>query len=199
MKSRKNTIKLTVSSVMIALASVLSLVKVFKMPLGGSVTLFSMLPIVLISVMYGMKWGFASSFVYSLIQLTFGITLDGLLGWGLTAPMLVGCIVLDYIAAFTVIGIAGISRENGTFGIVCGTAVALVLRFFSHLLSGTIIFANYEEFVVFGKSWVGKPWLYSTCYNGLYMLPELIVTCVAMFFIIRVPIIKKTISGQKNG
>ena len=73
--------KLTLSAIFVALATVLSLIKVIKMPLGGSVTLFSMLPIVLISCALGVKWGMAVSFVYSLIQLAFGITLDGLFGW----------------------------------------------------------------------------------------------------------------------
>ena len=182
---------------MIALAAVLSLIKVVHMPLGGSVTLLSMLPIALISVMYGLRWGMISSLIYSLIQLMFGITVDGLLGWGLNGPMLVGCIAFDYIVAYSVIGLAGIAKDKGTAGAVIGTATALALRFFSHFLSGVIIFANFEEFVVFGKAWVGRPWLYSLCYNGLYMLPELIVTAAAIAFIIRVPIIKKIIREQE--
>ena len=117
--SKKYVYKLTLSAIFVALATVLSLIKVIKMPLGGSVTLLSMLPIVMISVMLGAKWGFGSAFVYSLIQLILGITLDGLLGWGLTPVMLVGTILLDYIVAFTVLGIAGIFAKKGYLGI-CG-------------------------------------------------------------------------------
>ena len=192
-----NVKKLTVCSVMIALAAVLSLIKVVRMPLGGSVTLLSMLPIALISVMYGLRWGMLSSLVYSVIQLIFGITIDGLLGWGLNAEMLIGCIAFDYIVAYSVIGLAGIVRDKGTVGAAVGTAIALALRFFSHLMSGVIIFANFEEFVVFGKSWVGRPWLYSICYNGLYMLPELIVTAVAIAFVVRVPVIKRIVREKE--
>ena len=92
----KPVYKLTFSAVMVALASALSLIKIYELPLGGAVTLLSMLPIVVISISLGLKWGVGSSFVYSLIQLFFGITLDGLLGWGLTAAYLVGSIFLVY-------------------------------------------------------------------------------------------------------
>ena len=80
-KSKKYVYKLALSAIFVALATVLSLIKVVKMPLGGSVPVLSMLPIVMISVMLGLKWGFGSAFVYSLIQLVLGIAVDGLLGW----------------------------------------------------------------------------------------------------------------------
>ena len=93
--SKKYVYKLTLSAVFIALATALSLIKIVKMPLGGSVTLLSMLPIVMLSFMLGLRWGMVSAFVYSLIQLALGIMLDGLLAWGLTPVMLVGTITLD--------------------------------------------------------------------------------------------------------
>ena len=74
---------------MVALGAVLSLIKVLQMPFGGSITLLSMLPCAMISIMYGLKWGFAASFVESVIQLTFGITMDGILGWGMTPSALI--------------------------------------------------------------------------------------------------------------
>ncbi len=192
--SRKSfTVRLVVSAVLIALATVLSNLKIYKMPLGGSVTLMSMVPIVLIAVMYGTKWGIGSSFVYSILQFMLGAIVDGLFGWGLNAPSLIGTILLDYIVAFTVIGIAGIFRKKGLGGIVLGSALALLGRFVSHLLSGVIIFANYEQFELFGSTFVGKPWLYSICYNGLYMLPEIIITCVAVGVLFNLPQIKKLV------
>ena len=83
----KPVYKLTVSAVFISLATVLSLIKVIEMPLGGSVTLLSMLPIVMLSVMFGLKWGFGAAFVYSLAQLAMG--LPAVLSWGLTPAMLI--------------------------------------------------------------------------------------------------------------
>ena len=111
--SKKPVYKLTLSAIFVALSTVLSLIKVYEMPLGGSVTLLSMLPVVMISIMLGLKWGIGSAFVYSLIQLIFGIALEGMLGWGLTPVMLIGAILLDYIVAFTVLGIAGAFVKKG--------------------------------------------------------------------------------------
>lgn len=190
--TRKTKIsKLTLSAIFIALATVLSLIKVVKMPLGGSVTLLSMLPIVMISIMLGLKWGLASSFVYSLIQLILGITLDGLLGWGLTPVMLIGTIFLDYIIAFSVLGIAGAFSKKGYTGICIGVALALLLRFVSHFISGFIIFTELEQFELFGNMFVNRPVLYSLSYNGFYMLPELIITVIGASVLFNLPQIKK--------
>lgn len=182
--SKKYVYKMTLSAIMVALATVLSLIKVWKMPLGGSVTLLSMLPIVMVSCMLGLKWGFGSAFVYSLIQLVLGIALDGLLGWGLTPVMLIGTILFDYVIAFTVLGIAGAFKSKGTIGICLGTALALALRFVSHFISGYVIFKNLEQFELFGTVFTNRPVLYSICYNGLYMLPEIVITviCAALIF-----------------
>ena len=128
-----NTKKLAACAVMVALGAVLSMIKVLQMPFGGSITLLSMLPCAMISIMYGLKWGFAASFVESVVQLAFGITMDGILGWGMTPSALIGTILLDYIVAYTVIGIAGIFRKKGYVGICCGTALAVALR--AHLYS----------------------------------------------------------------
>ena len=168
-------------ALLIALATALSLIKIWNMPWGGSVTLLSMLPIALISIRFGVKQGLFSSFVYSVIQLVFGITLDGLLGWGLTAGMLCACIFLDYIAAFTVIGFAGIFARKGMSGIISGTVISIILRLICHVLSGVFVFA------AAGKLWDGfeteNTLLYSLVYNGAYMLPEIILTTIGAIFI----------------
>ena len=78
----------------------------------------------------------------------------------------------------------------------CGTALAVALRFVCHFISGAIIFANFDEFVAFGASWVGHPWLYSFCYNGTYMLPELIFTVIAAVILFRLPQMKKLIADE---
>lgn len=192
----KETVKnhvynLTLSAVFIALATALSFVKIVKMPLGGSVTLLSMLPIIMISCMLGLKWGMASAFVYSLIQLFLGIALDGLLGWGLTPVMLIGTILLDYIVAFSVLGFAGIFKKRGYMGLCCGTALVLSLRFASHFISGYVIFTQLEQFELFGNVFVNRPLFYSFCYNGLYMLPELVITTVAAMIIFKISQIKR--------
>lgn len=170
--------KLTMSAVMIALATVLSLVTIFKMPLGGSVTLFSMLPVCLLSIMYGCRWGFLCAFVYSLAQLAMGI--GAVAGWGLTPAAFVGCVVFDYILAFTALGIAGAFRKHGVPGYIAGIALAVFLRLVSHFISGTIFFASWAP-----AGW--DPVLYSIAYNGAYMLPEFAFTVLGAVFLLKEP------------
>ena len=180
-------------AVMIALSVVLSFIKIWKMPLGGSVTLLSMLPVCVVSVRHGLKWGLASSFIYSLFQLVFGITMDGLLGWGLTPMMLVGCIMFDYIIAFTVLGIAGLFRKNSSGGIYAGMTLAFLGRFISHFISGYVIFKNLDQWELFGKAFSERPVLYSVCYNGMYMLPELVFSLAAVFILMRFTYIRNKV------
>ena len=74
--------------------------------------------------------------------------------------------------------------------------MAIALRFVSHLFSGAVIFANFEKFLAFGTEWAGRPWLYSICYNGAYMLPEIIITMVAAVVIFKLPQLRKILSGE---
>lgn len=176
------------TAVMLALATALSLVKIFQMPLGGSVTLLSMLPIAMLAIEYGTGWGLVSAMLYSLIQLT--LDLGSVMSWGLTPGVLVGCIVFDYVLAFTSIGLSGLFRTKGYKGICLGIFVALFVRLISHIISGTIFFA----------SWCPEGWnvfLYSVCYNGAYMLPEMIFTMIASVLLFRLPQINKLMAGDK--
>lgn len=193
---KNNTYKLAVCALMVALGAVLSLVKIWKMPFGGSVTLLSMLPVAMASIAFGLKWGLGAAFVESVIQLAFGIVMDGIFAWGLTPMSLIGVIVLDYLLAYTVIGFAGVFRSKGYLGICIGTGLSVVLRFVSHLISGAVIFANFEQFVAFGTEWVGRPWFYSICYNGAYMLPEMILTVVGAAILFRLPQLQKILQGE---
>ena len=187
MQSKKTRI-LVEGAVMLALATALSFIQIYKLPWGGSITLLSMLPIVLFSIRRGLKAGLAVSFLFSLIQFFQGI-MDGLFGWGLTPVMLIACIFIDYIFAFTVLGFGGLFRKKGTAGWIGGIAVAITLRFVMHFLSGVIIWKS------FGDLWEGfsteSSVLYSILYNGSYMLPELIITVVAAVILLNVPQVRK--------
>lgn len=165
--TKTNTKRLVESALMVALAAVLSLIKIWKMPLEGSVTLLSMLPICLISIRHGVKWGLFVSCFYSVVQIA--LDLSSLMSWGMTATIWVGALVFDYLLAYTSLGLAGLFRKKGTVGIICGISLSMVLRFVSHFISGTIFF----------DIWCPDGWnvaWYSVCYNGAYMLPELIFT-----------------------
>lgn len=189
MKNSK-TLILVESAVMIALATVLSFIRVYKLPWGGSITFLSMLPIVIFSIKYGIFRGMGTSFVFSLIQLFQGIT-DGLFAWGLNPVMLISCIFLDYILAYTIIGIAGILRNKGSAGWIIGTVTALILRFTCHFISGAVIWKS------FGELWNGfstdNPYLYSFLYNGSYMLPEIIFTSLGAYLLFKIPQIRQII------
>ena len=187
MKNTKTTV-LVEAAIMVALATVLSYIRIIKLPWGGSITLLSMLPIVVYSIRRGPALGLAASFVFSLVQFGQGV-IDGLFGWGLTPVSLTACIFLDYIGAYTVIGIAGIFKNKGMAGWLGGTALAVFCRFLFHFFSGVLIWGSY------GELWNGfstdNTWLYSLLYNGAYMLPEMIFTMIGAFVLFRVPQTKK--------
>ena len=185
--TRKYIERLALTAIMIALAFVLSCVQIWKMPFGGTVTLLSMLPIIFISVKYGIGWGLCASFIYSWLQIIQG----EVFGWGLTPTMLIGSLLLDYVVAFTVLGLAGLFRKKGTAGIIIGSVSVCVLRFLSHLISGVVLWANYEKFVAFGQEWVDHPWLYSLCYNGAFMLPETVFTIAGVILLFKLPQLKR--------
>ncbi len=186
---KTNVKRLVLSAILIGMATVLSLIKVYQLPLGGSITLLSMLPIALISIEYGIKWGLVSSFTYSLIQFGLGIG-EGLFGWGLTPLALIGCIALDYILAYSSLGVAGIFRKKGTPGIIAGVALAVVMRFVFHLLSGALIFDIWMP-----EEW-SNPWLYSLVYNGSYMLPELVFTMIGSVALFKAPQFAKIVESN---
>lgn len=181
---------LTECAVLLALAVALSYVKFFSLPFDGSITLLSMLPICLVAIRHGLAWGLGTAFCYSWFQILQG----GVFAWGLTPGMLVASLFLDYILAFTVLGFAGLFRRRGMGGVLLGVALVCLLRFLAHFVSGVVLWANLEEFVAFGREWVGRPWLYSLCYNGVYMLPETVFTVLGAFILFRVPQMRRLLT-----
>ncbi len=180
--------RLVVTAIFLSLATVLSMIKVYELPMGGSITLLSMLPVAMISISYGTRWGIITAFIYSVIQLLLGV--QDILSWGLTPTVLVASFFLDYILAYTSIGISGIFRKAGFKGICAGIFLGLTLRFAFHLISGTVLFAEWtpEEFA--------SPLLYSVVYNGSYMLPEIIITCIGASILFKAPVVTKMMAGE---
>lgn len=192
---RNTKIKLLVEgAIMIALAAALSFLRIYKMPWGGSVTLLSMLPIVIYSIRHGVKPGLAVSFVFACIQFAQGV-MDGIFGWGLTPVMLIACILLDYILPFTLLGLAGIFRKKELAGWIAGTVLALFLRFVCHFASGVIIWKSFGQ--LWGDFFTENTVLYSLCYNGAYMLPEIILTCIGAVLLFKAPQMKKLIQKKQ--
>lgn len=186
-QKKTNIHRLVTSAVLLALSVVLSMIKVYKLPLGGAVTLFSMLPVCIISLKYGLKWGFACSFLYGAIQL--GISLGEVMSWGLDVRMWIGCIVFDYLLAFGILGLSGIFRSKSLPFMLTGVGLAIFLRFVSHFISGAIFFDIWmpQEF--------NNPYFYSLVYNGSYMLPELIFTTIGAGVLFGAPVMKKLIKA----
>ena len=153
------------AAVMVALAQVLSYLKLMELPNGGSLTP-AMFPILLFAVRWGWKPGLMAGFVFGLLQLIF----DGAYAWGWQSML------LDYLVAFTPLGLAGLFRGK-KWGIFVGTVVGCGLRFIVHYISGVTIYKILEPTEVMGMTF-SNPSLYSLVYNGSYMLPNTILALV---------------------
>ena len=186
------TRKLAESALFIAVATVLSMIKI-DLPFGGGVTIVSMLPLVIISHRWGWKWGVMTAFAYSVIQLLLG--LDNV-GYATSFVMALGVIFLDYIIAYTVIGLSGaFDKPLGKTrqSVAVGIAVTFCLRFVCHLITGAWIWGEWMP-ETFMNMTMTSPWLYSFLYNGWYMLAELVVTEIVAMVIYQP--LRKLIHGE---
>ena len=195
-RTSQRTVKLVVGGVMIALATVLSLIKVFELPYGGSITLFSMLPIAFFGYRYGAKWGLFIGLIHGCIQMLLGS--GGLRGMGLGS--LVGVIVFDYLLAFALLGFAGMFRnkvKNPAWSFALGAVAAGFLRLVSHIFAGFLFWGEYAEWYFSNEGFTFGAWvlehvsgsalalIYSVVYNASYMLPEIVITAVGAFLLIK--------------
>lgn len=156
-------------AIMIALGTILAQIKILDMPQGGSVTLVSMLPFIIISFRHGVKWGLLTGFVNSLLQMMLGGLYMPPAG---TALAFAGMILLDYVLAFTLLGLAGVFGRDGKMShVVAGTILVCVIRFLCSFLSGFLLWASIAE------EGMGAV-IYSLGYNAQYMVPETIITTV---------------------
>lgn len=174
MEKNKRARFLAESGIMIALATVLSMIKVYKAPFGGSVTAGSMIPIILIAIRWGTLPGILVGTVYGILQ-------------AILNPYIIHPIqfLLDYPIAFGLLGLAGMyknikninlkSKVMEYISLVFGVVFAIAGRFISHVLSGVIYFSeNAKEL---------DSWSYSVKYNGAYLGVELIVSLIIIILI----------------
>ena len=208
---QNKTKRLTESAMLIALAVVLEVAGrtvIPPMPFGGQLTLVSMLPIVLISYRHGVRWGLTAGFAYSLIQMALGagtVTAafqPGYFGDGTMIGNAIIMCLLDYILAYTALGLGGCFRNripNRGLALMLGSTVALSARYLAHIGSGYILFAGWAEwffiqegFPAWGAALVESlspqllGFVYSVVYNGMYMLPEIILTSIAAVLVARI-------------
>ncbi len=171
------TKKLTTSSILVAVSFVLVLIsKLLPAPWtqGGYITLASMVPIVLASIIVDTKWGLLSGFVFSLIQMLTDFYFPPVT----TFITFCGVILLDYVLAFSVLGLAGLFYKLlncKIWAIPVSGAIVTTLRYILHVLSGLLIWGAFADTDCLP--------LYALMYNGSYMIPEIIITTVVLTLI----------------
>lgn len=211
MNSTLKTRQIVESGLMIALSVILSMLKVFHLPWGGSITFCSMLPMILLAYRYGWKWGSLSALVYAAVQAILGavdgtftmVALgaeNGIYSSGVFVipywAAVIGILLLDYVAAFTVLGLGGLFKkgENSPKELMKGAILAGCARYAVHTLSGFLFFGTFAswffgEVGAFGEMMMGTfsgnllYFLYSLIYNGCYMIPETIITAAAAYLL----------------
>lgn len=146
------------AAVMIALATILSVIVVYRAPQGGSVTPASMVPLLILALRHGPKVGLMAGSVYGLLQLWIG---PFILHWLQ--------VIIDYPLAFAMLGLAGLLPRYPLLSV----AVGILGRAVSHVVAGAVFFAHYAPE---GTS----PWLYSLVYNGSYLVPELVLSLLVV-------------------
>lgn len=165
------------AGMMLALSVILGeFVKIFEMPMGGSVTLGGMVPLFLFAFRWGGKQGMIAGAVYGLLDL--------IIGYSTMHPV---AIILDYPLAFAMIGLAGFFKRTPA-GYISGMLTGVFGRFICHVVSGVVFYASYAPE---GQA----PIVYSILYNGSFLGPELIIALVLTLVILkfaRLPEPKKT-------
>ena len=219
--AKTKTNMLTTTAILIALGTVLSFVKPFELPYGGSITLASMVPMIIVGYKYGNNWGMFAGGIYGMLQMVLGATMSqafaGLYDTANPTKSIVRIVVmafLDYIVAYMVLGLGGMFRDkfkSETFSIAFGGASAVFLRWLAHFASGTILWGSYAEWYftdVIGGDFGAKVLseysgtslaaLYSFFYNSSYMLPEMIITIVVLVVIINIRPLRRNILDSRN-
>ena len=216
---RINSKRLTESAMLLSLALVLEVAsKIFIPPMafGGQVTLVSMLPVVLIAYRHGVRWGLLSGFGFALMEMALGggtisaAFQPGYFGDGAMLGRALLMVLLDYVLAFTLLGLGGWARyviRRPGLSLMAGSVVALTARYAAHVLSGYILFGGWAEwfftqegFPVWGAALVealspdALALVYSLVYNGMYMIPEIILTALVSLLIARSPQVVQKVS-----
>ena len=173
---------LTEGAIMVALAFVLSFVKLYELPNGGSLTP-AMFPILFFSLRWGLGRGLTAGFVFGLLQLIF----DGAYAWGWQS------MILDYLLAFAPLGLAGLFKGKA-WGIFPGTVIGCIGRFAVHYISGVTIYRIIEPTAIPGLGTFDNAAVYSLVYNGSYMIPNMLLALL-LAGVLYVPL-KRYYAGQ---
>ena len=174
---KKNTLALCEAGIMIALSTVLAMLKLIDMPYGGSVTYAQMLPILIFAYRHGPKYGMGAALTASVIQLLLGMENFSYLPL-VTWYSVIVLALLDYVVAYSAFGMVGFFKKKMSYpaAMMSGAAIASLVRYLCHVVSG---FTAWTAFEVPS----GAVLTYSIGYNATYMIPETIVLLAAVYYI----------------
>lgn len=173
---KTNVLALTECGVMVALASILSLIQLGSFPTGGSITLASMLPIAVVAYRHGIKWGLGAAAAASLVQMLLGLSA---FSYVTTWQSILAVALLDYVFAFAVYGLSGVFRKafkKQSTALISGVVLAGFLRYVCHVISGATVWA--------GLSIPDSAaLLYSLSYNATYMIPDTLILALTAGYV----------------
>ena len=181
----KQTKALCEGAVMVALAVILGMLRLYRLPNGGSITI-AILPLVFFAVRYGPGWGFLAGFAYG--------GLDYIVGHGIAIDWT--SILFDYFLSYGLLGLgAGLLHKN-KYRAYIGTVVGGVLMFLSCYLVGVFIWGKYmpEEFLGLTMT---TPWFYSFLYNIISVGPNVVLTLILFVLLHRVKPIRKQLLPEE--
>lgn len=174
---KKNTLALCEGGIMIALSTVLAMLKLIDMPYGGSVTFAQMLPIIIFAYRHGPKFGMGAALTASLIQLLLGFENFSYLPL-VTWYSVIVLALLDYVIAYSAFGIVGFLKKKYDYpkAMLIGAISASLIRYLCHVVSGFTAWAAFELPSAAVLT-------YSIGYNATYMIPETIVLVAATYYL----------------
>ena len=194
--SKASVRRLTESGILLAIAFVLSVIRLMRMPFGGSITLGCMFPVILLAYRYGTAWGLFSGLAFALLQLLTG--LDNL-SYATSFWAAAAILLLDYLIAYTALGLGGIFRRllpSQSGALLCGTLLCCVLRYLCHVVTGCTVWAGVAVPTAEGL-------VYSLTYNAAYMIPETLITAGIAWYLGRVvdfrPDTPRRVKAEKGG
>lgn len=177
-----NTKTIVFGGISVALSFALSFVKVYSSPFGGSVTLASLLPICVFAYTFGIAPALFAGVTYGMLQF-------------FQSPSLYtyATLFLDYILPFSSVVMTAVARKfikNETAGLLIGIFLTCAFRFACHFGSG-IIFFN-AGYIVSGLP-ADNAFIYSFCYNAIYLVPDTLITIIAAFILEKTRVIPRLI------
>ncbi|MDY0278044.1 MAG: energy-coupled thiamine transporter ThiT [Acholeplasma sp.] len=197
--------KVVLTTVLVALGIILDLIvsqiAFLKMPMGGNLLGISMVPLVLIGFIFGMKYGFLGGILYGLYSFSLDyFTYVSAFFHDEKIVKILALIFLDYLIPFTAFGLTGLFHKKNLStinNIVLGTVFVSITRFISSTLSGVILWSSYIKEAAYGVEHGDTPniatkifslvnnniWLYSAFYNVIYILTTLIATLLILIMI----------------